>query len=314
MVKRSGSVAKSAPKSPVDFAYAFRSFVGFLEGTEKSAHTIKNYKSDLQSFREFLEKGLGSHAVALSAVTRQDLEQFHEFLKLQGQKTNTRRRKLLTVRKLLRYLTVRKKIGIDVGDKLPAPQKIERVPHTVPRDQLVEAIRQLPVDNDLRLRNQVLLWTLAETGCLVSEIPRIRFADWAAEGTLAISGKAPRILTVSKELHAKVQLLQTTRPEQPHLFLGFNKFGPLGSPITPRGVELLVQVSAPKLGLGEITPRTFRHSAVVQWFSEGVTREEIQRRLGLRTAYAFRSYEPIFATFKSKSKTTSTSETSPTES
>jgi integrase/recombinase XerD len=302
---------KSRPvQTRVDFAYAFRSFVGYLEGTEKAAHTIKNYKSDLQSFRDFLESGLGSETVALSDLTRQDLERFHEFLKGQGQKTNTRRRKLLTVRKLLRYLTQRKKIGIDVGDKLPAPQKVERVPFTVPRAELIAAIRALPLDNDLRLRNQVLLWTLAETGCLVSEIPRIRFADWKP-GSLEISGKSPRTLSVSPELCEQVQLLRASAPDRDHLFLGFNKFGPLAAPITPRGVELLVEVTAPKLGLGEITPRTFRHSAVVHWFTEGVSREEIQRRLGLRTAYAFRVFEPIF---KSKSKTTSTSETSPTES
>lgn len=292
-------MARSVGKKPsqsrenVDFAYAFRSFVGYLEGTEKSAHTIKNYKSDLQSFREFLERGLGSETVALSAVTRQDLERFHEFLKIQGQKTNTRRRKLLTVRKLLRYLTARKKIGIDVGDKLPAPQKIERVPFTVSRDALVSAIRELPADNPLRLRNQVLLWTLAETGCLVSEIPRVRFADWADE-KLSISGKSPRILSISRELQARVELLGKAQGDHPYLFLGFNKFGPLGAPITPRGVELLVNGTAPRLGLGEITPRTFRHSAVLHWYGEGVSREEIQRRLGLKTAYAFRTYEPLF--------------------
>lgn len=302
------------PQKSVDFAYALRSFLGYLEGTEKSEHTIKNYRLDLLSFEEFLQKGLGSEPVALSQVSREDLEKFHEYLKAQGLKTNTRRRKLLTVRKLLRYLTQRNKISIDIGRKLPAPHKVERIPMTVSSSELLQAIQQLPQEPELLARNRVLLWTLAETGCLVSEVAKLRFDQWhrsAGGAFLSFDGKNARQIPVSSELYEAMLSLKATAGDRPWMFLGFNKFGALGAAISPRGVELLVKAYCDRLGVGELTPRSFRHSIVLHWFDQGVAKEEIQKRLGLKTAYAFRVYDPIF---KSRSKTTSTSETNHSES
>jgi len=298
-VTRSQRKASVKPAIPA----AIRSFVGHLEGSGKSAHTISNYLTDLRVFQQFLEKGLGSTPTALHQVTRADLEKFHHWLKAQGLKTNTRRRKILTVRRLLRYLTQRKKIEIDVGNKLPAPAKIERVPTTFDRQKLIEKIFELPSDSLLLLRNQVLLLTLAETACLVSEVTRMRFDDWSAQGSsarVAVGGtKAPRSLNVSAQLWRKVQALKELSGDSPWLFLGFNKAGPLRSPITPRGVELLVKAKL------DINPRHFRHSAVLDWYKQGATRLEIQERLGLKTDYAFRVFEPLFKSIKSSSGATS---------
>ena len=290
--------------------------MGYLEGTQKAGHTIKNYRSDLASFQQFLEKELGRNPVALSQLSREDLGLFHDHLKSQGLKTNTRRRKLLTVRRLLRYLTKRNQLNIDVGDRLPTPHKLEKVPYTVQLKELITSIQALPVQAELEERNRVLLWALAETGCQVSEITRVRFEDWSTgnggrSATLSLAGKSPRMLAVSPELYNAVQSLKARSGERPWLFLGFNKFGALGAPITPRGVELLVKAYSVKLRLDLLTPRTFRHSAVISWFKDGVSREEIQKRLGLKTPYAFRAYEPIF---KSIESATSTGETDPRES
>lgn len=313
-------------KAHLSFAYATRSFIGFLQGTEKSLHTVKNYTSDLRTFQDFLENKLSSKPVSLTQISRDDLERYYGFLKVQGFKTNTRRRKLLTVRKLLRYLNHRKKIALDVGRKLPAPHKIERVPFTVPTNALIEAIRRQPSETDIAARNRVLLWTLAETGCLVSEIAGVQIKSWKKDPSgkpIVILGslKSPRAVEVTEELWEAFHSLRArtdfTTQKNPAksgsgswIFLGFNKFGSLGNPITSRGVELLVKSYAERLGFPDLKPRTFRHSAVLRWFEQNISREEIQRRLGLRTAYAFRVYEPLIASMKERLK--SSSETKPT--
>jgi site-specific recombinase XerD len=284
---------QASKQPPMNFARALKSFVGYLEGTEKSAHTIKNYRLDVMAFQQFIEKnGRGSKA-ALHELDPSDLDRFHDHLKVQGLKTNTRRRKLLTVRRFLSFLVNRNKLPVELGKKIPTPHKIERVPLTVSSQALIEAARALPTETLLDERNRVLLWTLAETGCQVSEVAQLRFEDWTAKA-LRISGKSPREVPVSSDLFHAVQGLRKRSGDSPHLFLGFNKFGSLGAAISPRGVEMLVKFYAPKLSQPELTPRTFRHSAVVRWYGEGCSREEIQRRLGLKTAYAFRAYEPLF--------------------
>lgn len=307
---------KKSRKAPIDFAYAIRSFIGYLEGTQKSLHTIKNYKLDVQAFQEFMKSEYEGKAIRLDQINLQDLERYRDFLKVKGFKTNTRRRKILTVTQFLNYLAKRKKVAQEMAIQFPAPHKIERVPYTLPMTELVKSIRGLKTDNFLELRNRALLWTLAETGCLVSEITRLRFDQWAKTSDSSaclyfLGEKSQRTIPVSMELFQTIQELKTQSKDSPWLFLGFNKFGSLGSPITSRGIELLVQHYGPKLGFKHLTPRTFRHSAVVEWHRNGVPHLEIQTRLGLKTNYAFRSYEPLF---KSNLKTTSTSEKNQQES
>jgi site-specific recombinase XerD len=281
----------SKKKSPLDFPYAIKSFMGYLDGTQKSIHTIKNYKLDLLSFQNFLqEQSKPSHTKRLADIDADDLESYQNHLRAHGLKTNTRRRKLMTLRKFLSYLHGRKKLPIDFGRSLPTPHKLEKFPLTVSASGLLQAIEKLPKDTELDFRNRALLWTLLETGCLISEAAKIRFDDWSS-GSLEFHGKSPRKIPISPELFQIVQeLKQKRRGDSAWLFHGFNKFGALGSPISSRGIEILVKSYATRLGYPEIVPRTFRHSIIVEWLKREITQDEIQRRLGLKSAYAFRSY------------------------
>lgn len=301
---------KNGSARPLTMAYAIRSFIGHLEGTGKSANTIGSYRSDLNSYQKFLEHESGPKPRELAGTSIEDLQRFHTYLKKEGFKTNTRRRKLLTVRRLYRYLNSRNRMESDIPTRYPAPVKVERVPETVPQAELIRAIRALPADDVVSARNRVLLWTLAETGCQVSELCRLRFECWSAtspagEAAVEFEGKNARQVPVSPALAEAVADYErlasgvfakgASKRGARSMFLGFNKFGPLSAAITPRGVELLVKLYSQRLEFSvELTPRLFRHSAVVGWFGEGVSREEIQRRLGLRTRYAFRVYEPLF--------------------
>jgi integrase/recombinase XerC len=293
--------SKSLKKGSVDFPYAIRSFLGYLEGTQKALHTIKNYRLDLLAFQSFLA-GSGSKK-SLDAIDSSDLESYQNHLRALGLKTNTRRRKLMTLRKFLSYLAGRKKIPVDLGRKLPTPHKMERIPVTVSATALLQSIEKLPQDTELDMRNRALLWTLLETGCLISEAAKVRFDDFHSPksdsktdksgGTakLEFHGKNARSIAISVDLYHAIQgLKQKRKGDSPWIFLGFNKFGSLGAAISPRGIELLVKAYASKLGFPEIVPRTFRHSIVLSWLQNGFTEASIQQRLGLKSAYAFRAF------------------------
>ena len=315
---------RTDPKRNIDLAAALKSFSGYLQGSGKAEHTIRNYRWDILHFARYLAPPGGPDALRrlkLSNLTPADLEGYDAYLRSRGFKTNTRRRRLITVGRFLSFLAGRRKLPEELGRKMPAPHKMERVPFTISATELLNTIRRLPYDTELTARNRALLWALAETACSVSELARVRFEDVAVlengKGSLRIEGKSARTLEVSQELAEAILVLR--KGEVPWVFRGWNKYRALPTAITPRGIELLVRSYAEKL-LGPaapsgdqdlLTPRTFRHSAVIRWYQEGVSREEIQKRLGLKTAYAFRIYEPLF---KSSSKTTSSSEKPPGES
>src|SRR5271155_836632 len=103
-VKKSQSKHLVFPKA-LEFPKAMKSFMGYLEGTQKAAHTIKNYRLDLLAFQAFLEGATGS--ARCESLGEKELNLFHEHLQSQGLKTNTRRRKLLTAHRFVRYLSQR---------------------------------------------------------------------------------------------------------------------------------------------------------------------------------------------------------------
>jgi integrase/recombinase XerD len=302
---------KPSNRPPVALAAALKSFIGHLEGSGKARHTVDAYRFDLQNFAEFLE------GTPLSKIVRKDLERYQDWLKLSGEKTNTRRRKIMTVRKFMFYLTARKKIAIDIAKKLPAPGKIERVPETIDLGKFREAVRALEGGSHLAHRNIALLGLLIDTGCSVSEAAKLRWQEVDAKsGTIRILGKAEREIKLSPESLSALSKLREYAATDELCFIGFNRHGPMrvgkrALGITPRGIEMLVKSLSGALGFPRVTPRTLRHSAVVEWYRNGVGEDEIQIRLGLKTPYAFRIYAPIFTVIregrpKSTSEATST--------
>lgn len=277
---------------------AIKSFVGYLEGTGHAAQTISSYRSDLGTFSRFLEKELAQKPVRLEHLSRKDLSQYSEFLSIQGFKSNTRRRKLLTLKRFLTYLSRRKKLKLNPSEQLPAPYKVERIPKTLDADRILTLVRSLPAETLFLKRNRALLWTLFETGCLVSELPRIKKSSVLqrdGKSWISFEGKSPRQIEISQELGVELESLTSG---DSHLFTGFNKYGSLGGPITPRGIELLVKHYAAEWDSPDLTPRMIRHSTVVLWHRMGHSQDEIQKRLGLKTDYAFRTYQPLFKASK----------------
>lgn len=271
------------------FGAALRSFVGHLEGTGKSEHTIRNYRLDLEGFERYLldARPASLKGSDLRGLTPEHVDAFHDRLRAEGLRSNTRRRKILTVGKFLRYVAGRNRATKELGRKYAAPHKIERVPAVVDVDRLLAAIRALPVATKIEARNRALLWVLAETGCLVSEARKIRTECFSPDALVLPTRKIP----ISPELYRAVAELGAGGDGA--LFTGFNRHGPLPGAITARGIELLVKAYGPRLGFPALTPRAFRHSAAVAWFRAGRTRAEVRERLGLKTEYAFRAYAAL---------------------
>ena len=131
----------------------------------------------------------------------------------------------------------------------------------------------------------------------MSEVSRLRFSDFQLGSAgqtswLQILGKAERRIPISAELAFEAARL--AQGSGLWAFTGFHRAQPMGTAISDRAVELLTRSYAERLGVPGLTPRAFRHSAVVAWNQQGLSRLEIRERLGLKTDYAFRVYEPLF--------------------
>lgn len=287
-------------RNPWSYPAAVRSFLGHLKGTLKAHHTIESYRQDLLSLEKYLrENRRTAQFPKLNDLSLEEAEGFHGWLKKNHLRTNSRRRKIMTLRKFLTYLQKRKKISIDISKKIPVPYKLEKIPEYFLVSDLLAHIEKLSQDTDLQVRNKILLQTLTETGCLVSEVIVLQKEDFSARDGhyfVQIPGKRERVVEVTSGLYEKVQSI--SRPGS--LFQGFNKFGVLSASLSARGVELLVKNFANISGLKNLTPRGFRHSIAIHWLKEGAPKKEVQKRLGLKSAYAFRVYDPVVSSVEVK--------------
>ena len=296
---------------------AVRSYKGYLEGTGKSKHTISSYLSDVRLFGVYLTQHSVQNAGKeiklpdLKVLTAQNLDEYGAFLKAEGQRINTRRRKLLSVRRFLKFLGSRKKVSDGLGARLPAPHKHEVLPYAPDFNEVRRFLLQSEVRDAREARDQILIWTLLETGCLVSEVSTIGVQAALSRGEIEVLDKegVARHIPISSQYAEALENYQDSLPQhQKTLFLGWNRHGPFTERMSPRGVELVVKQFSRKFDQPHLTPRSLRHAAVLEWMKEGVSSTEIQRRLGLKSDYAFRIYDSLF---KSKTQTTATEGASP---
>jgi integrase/recombinase XerD len=254
---------------------------------------MSSYASDLEAFRSFLEVQQKTKSPDWSRLTLEHLEEYAEHLKALGQKSNTRRRKLLTLRKLLRYLHGRKEFPLDVSRKLPTPSKLERKPQLLDYEALTRQLEKLPQGTELEQRNALLVAFLLETGALISEVAPLQWREWNKKsGEIHILGKRERTLLLSADLNERLRSWWDRVNEAgcPWIFSGHNRFGSRGGAVSTRGIELAIKQVASRLGVEELVPRLFRQCVISHWIRQGMESKKIQERLGLTSDYSLRVY------------------------
>lgn len=267
------------------FPKALVSFLGHLEGTLKSANTIANYRVDLRSFESFLQKTYGTTDLEARDLTA--LQRYSEALQVEGDRVNTRRRKLLTAAKFLRYLSARNKVGEELQRRIPTPGKLERIPSVAPYEELLALQRALPQESSRELRIKLLIGLLLETAGLVTEVVALRFED-LVEDRVRIGERGLELSLELRELAA----LARARFGTERIFPGSGA-SVIDVPMSARSAEMLVKEWARGTPWPALTPRMLRDSTAIHWGRQGVAPDLLLRRLGLQTNYVLRRYLPL---------------------
>lgn len=176
-------------------------------------------------------------------------------------------------------------------------------------------------------RDLLILRLLITEGLNISEICQLKWNDFTggAENpsqvwSLSIYGRHERTIRLgSADLKREMALYKdrlknilgnthaTKTGESailpPWVFFRFSKAGQSLSHqpghLTERACEHSVSKAQEILRLEKLyPPRTFRHSVVLRWFKQGLTEDEIKERLGLRTKYAFRVFQPLLTSIE----------------
>lgn len=279
---------ESKERTKPKLAALVKGYMGFLTGTGKSLSTISSYKGDLDLFEKFLRE----RKKDFYRLVPRDFEAYQYWLEKNGLRTNTRRRKILSAKALVKYAVSRKKLTPSALQYVKAPERLERLPWIPTTNDYAKILATVDAKTMTGLRNWLVVKLLAETGLTLAELCALRW-EQIEGGVVSIdTGKRPRKLRVEVDTQSKLAEWREKNPGK-HLFPGFNRHGITSEKMTPRGVELFFRRLAKTTGFRWLKPKTLRHFAILEWLRSNVAEVEIQNRLGVHPNYSLAAYRKV---------------------
>lgn len=254
-----------------------------------SDHTLRNYRSDLLEFHEYLSRGKKDTRLNASRIDHISIRDFLGHLHQKGNAKTSIARKLAAIRSFFRYLYSEGKVPSNPARLVHSPRLPERTPRFLSVRE-VETILELPdAGTDRGIRDRAILELLYASGLRISELVSINLEDLSLEQQVTKvygKGKKERIVPFGKKAEEALRryvakrgaLLrrQKTAREPNALFLNLR-----GSRISARSVERNLKEYIKKSALLlEVHPHLFRHSFATHLLNNGADLRCIQELLG----------------------------------
>jgi integrase/recombinase XerC len=267
-----------------DLGTQIEAFLGELRRQNASPHTIRNYASDLQQFRDYFTPPEGQppapQEVDLLAI-REWLAHLYE----QNLSAVSMRRKLAAVRSFFKYLLRNGVIAKNVARMVrtpKAPKTVPRVPTAEQTSVLVDGVAANKLDTPLPKRDLAIFEMLYGCGLRVSELIGLNQDDIdPAERWIRVRGKGrkERQVPFGSKANEALSAYLADRPAaagERAVFLSRR-----GTRLSDREVRRIVKFYASML-MGDSTmhPHTLRHAYATHLLSDGADLRSIQELLG----------------------------------
>ena len=254
-----------------------------------SAHTLRNYLSDLAQFRQFLiDRALCLDAKTIN-VRNVDIHVVRAYLAAltKDRKKSSVGRKLAALKGFFRYLVANRQIDKDPLLLINSPKQEKPLPKFLSVDDVFQLLGNIKPDSALDIRDRAVLEVFYSTGIRVSELVGLNWSDVDFElGIVRVLGKGSkeRIVPIGKmaldalrdysiEVRKKWNL--PCKGENP-VFLN-NR----GERITTRSVARLVEKHLKEVGIPvKVSPHGLRHTFATHLLNSGADLRVIQEMLG----------------------------------
>jgi len=269
-----------------------------------SPHTVRNYRSDLVQFRDFLAQGQPAAKVSLKSIDALRIRGFLAFLFEQEKEKTSIARKLAAVRAFFKFLSRERVLAENPAATVSTP----KVPHTLPRimteeemNDFLDRVGQAAQSGGPGLmRDRAILELLYASGLRVSELTgldlrNVNFGD----GIVLVRGKGDkeRIVPFGSKARAAItaylpvreKVLQENKTRETALFLNAR-----GGRLTPRSVDRLLKKHIRQFGPNvKVSPHSLRHAFASHLLAEGADLRAIQEMLGHKSLATTQKYTQV---------------------
>ena len=257
-----------------------------------STHTLRNYSSDLEQFRDYLFATGKVTDISVSEIDHLTIREWMASLHSLNKKKTSIARKLASLRTFFQFL-VREGVLENNPARLVATPRVERkLPSHLSMEDAVRFIETPDLNTDLGRRDRAILEFLYATGVRVGELVGLNLKDIDfREKLVRVTGKRKkqRILPFGEpSLQALMYYLNETRPvflnncppatrDDDAVFLNYQ-----GTRITTRSVGRMIDKYI-KICADihpDISPHSLRHSFATHLLDSGADLRDIQELLG----------------------------------
>jgi integrase/recombinase XerC len=270
-----------------DLAAEIDRFLDELRRRNASAHTVRNYASDLAQFREYFT--IADKADGLPSVEEIDALAVREWLGHLYEEELTAvsmRRKLAAVRSFFKFLLREGVVAVNVAKLVRTPKAPKSIPAVMTAEQtnrMVDGVAADTFERPYPARDLAIFEFLYGCGLRISELVGLNIDDFDfSERWILVRGKGRKERQVpfgSKAAQALERYLAERKPAQgvePVLFLNHR-----GERLTDRGARGIVKFYARMIaGDSSIHPHSLRHAYATHLLSDGADLRAIQELLG----------------------------------
>jgi tyrosine recombinase XerC len=253
-------------------------FMRYLEIEKNySAHTILNYKLDLEDFKKF------AGDTQLEKIDYLTLRKYLAVLKEKHLGTRTVGRRLSALRSFFRFLTRDGYLKANPTLSLSSPKLEKHLPQFLTENEAAKLIESAFAKNErdeMGLRDRAILEAFYSTGMRISElvgldVERVDFISGIVK--VMGKGKKERIVPIGDQAISAIRKYLEKRKKQTEtLFLNKN-----GKRITTRGVRGIVKKYIRTAGIKQgVSPHTLRHSFATHLLNRGADLRTVQELLG----------------------------------
>ena len=258
-----------------------------------SAHTLRNYLSDLEQFYDYLCPRNADGArndLDISQIDHITIREYMATLYQAKRKKASIARKLATLRTFFKFLCREQVLELNPARLVSSPRLEKRLPKVISIDEVVQVIETPDTNTVLGKRDRAIIEFLYATGCRVSEIAGMDLdhIDLKHE-TIRVRGKgrkerfAPFGSKAKEALGAYFEVRGALLAEAPEhkrdakaVFLNYQ-----GTRITTRSIGRLIEKYVKECALAQnISPHSLRHSFATHLLSAGADLRAIQELLG----------------------------------
>jgi len=255
-----------------------------------SAHTLRNYESDLRQFFAHLSPPDEKTAPALNQIDHLTIREWLATLHSDRKKKTSIARKLAALRTFFQFLMREGIVESNPAKLVATPRKEKKLPVHLSIEDAVRFIETPDSETDFGKRDRAILELLYATGIRVSELVNINLRDIDFRNKLLrVLGKRrkerivpfgePAENALREYLSVREQFLAhapATKRDAQALVLNYQ-----GTRMTTRSVARLVEKYIRQCaGIHDISPHALRHSFATHLLDSGADLRDIQELLG----------------------------------